>query len=47
MQSEKALETLDNPQVIIAVANEEEQAKLKNYFHQRGMVTMIDYFFFC
>jgi glycosyltransferase involved in cell wall biosynthesis len=47
MQSEKAIETLDNPQIIIAVANHEEQAILKNYFHQRGMETMIDYFFFC
>lgn len=47
MQPEKALETLDNPQVIVAVANEEEQAKLKYYFHKKGMETMIDYFFFC
>lgn len=47
MQSETAIETLDNPQVIVAVANHEEQAILKKYFQQKGMVTMLDYFFFC
>lgn len=47
MQPENYLETLDKPQVIVAVANHEEQTELKNYFHQKGMETMKDYFFFC
>lgn len=47
MQPENYLEMLDNPQVIVAVANHEEQAELKKYFHEKGMETMKDYFFFC
>ena len=47
MQSETALQNFDNPQVIVAVANDEEQAALKNNFHQKNMETMRDYFFFC
>ncbi len=47
LQHEKSIETIDNPQIIIAVANEKEQVILKNYFHQKGMKTMLDYFFFC
>lgn len=47
MQPEKALERLDNPQVIVAVANEAEQDELKKYFHKKNMKTMEDYFFFC
>ena len=47
MQSEAAIEELKKPQVIVAVANDEEQAVLKRYFHQRRMETMKDYFFFC
>lgn len=47
MQSESILETLEKPQVIVAVANHEEQAELKQHFHKNGMETMEDYFFFC
>ncbi|MFK7949328.1 MAG: glycosyltransferase, partial [Saprospiraceae bacterium] len=47
MQAETALENLENPQVIVAVANHEEQAELKQHFHKNGMETMLDYFFFC
>jgi glycosyltransferase involved in cell wall biosynthesis len=47
MQAELTLENLKEPQVIVAVANDEEQAELKRYFHEKGMETMKDYFFFC
>ena len=47
MQSESALEMLENPQVIVAVANHEEQTELITHFHENGMETMLDYFFFC
>ena len=47
MQPEQFVETLENPQIIVAVANNEEQMELKNYFHQHDWETMIDYFFFC
>ena len=47
MQSETDLDNFENPQIIVAVANEAEQAELKTRFHQREMKTMEDYFFFC
>lgn len=47
MQSDSYLKRLTYPQVIVAVANNDEQAALKKHFHKNGMKTMKDYFFFC
>lgn len=41
------LKTLENPQSIISVANAKEQKRIKNYFENLGMQSIIDYFFFC
>ena len=41
------LETLENPQSIVSVANAKEQGIIKDYFKTQNMQSMIDYFFFC
>lgn len=41
------LETLNNSQSIVTVANEEAQVNIKNYFSKLDKQSMIDYFFFC
>ncbi|MFK7781457.1 glycosyltransferase family 2 protein [Psychroserpens sp.] len=41
------LETLQNPQSIITVANSIEQSNIKSYFESIHMKVMKDYFFFC
>ena len=41
------LEKLKKPQSIIAVANTEEQSKIKAYFSELGQIRMGNYFFFC
>ena len=43
----KILEELPNTQSIITVANEEAQKEIKDYFKDRNMQPMTDYFFFC
>lgn len=43
----KVLETLQNPQSIVTVANEQSQKEIRNYLHQQGFKNMKDYFFFC
>ncbi|WP_420322443.1 glycosyltransferase [Flagellimonas sp.] len=43
----KALESLNNPQSIITVANEEAQSEIRNFFDGIGQKPMEDYFFFC
>ncbi|NAS30482.1 glycosyltransferase [Flavobacteriaceae bacterium R38] len=41
------LKTLDRPQSIVTVANEEAQKEIQNYMHKNEMQSMTDYFFFC
>ena len=41
------LNSLDNPQSIVSVANNEAQLEIKAYFKMQSMKAMIDYFFFC
>ncbi len=41
------LEKIPNSQSIIAVANEEEQNHIHDYFNKKGKISMKDYFFFC
>ena len=41
------LATLENPQSIITVANEEDQTEIENYLLKLRQVPMKDYFFFC
>lgn len=41
------LETLDNFQTIVSVANNEEQEKIRTYFFKLKKESMLDYFFFC
>lgn len=47
MNSTTFIEQLEQPQVIIAVANEAEQLELKQYFYSKNWKTMEDFFFFC
>jgi len=47
MQHYSQLKKLKNPQCIVAVANEDEQALIHDYFMQLGHKPMVDYFFFC
>jgi len=42
-----ALETLENPQSIVTVANSKAQMEIRDYFKKLGQSPMIDYFFFC
>lgn len=39
--------SLNQPQTIVTVANENEQKDITNYFKERQMLPMKDYFFFC
>jgi len=41
------MDTLENPQCIITVANAEAQQAIRQYMSDLGMVSMKDYFFFC
>lgn len=41
------LETLNRPQSIVTVANEDSQAAIRAYFDGLEMQPMIDYYFFC
>lgn len=41
------LSTLENPQTIICVANNEAQVEIKDYFKTLEMESMVDYYFFC
>ena len=41
------LSSLNQPQTIVTVANENEQKDITNYFKERQMLPMKDYFFFC
>ena len=43
----ETLSTLDNPQSIVTVANQEAQKEITLYFKAQNMVSMEDYFFFC
>ncbi|GAB5563239.1 MAG: glycosyltransferase [Winogradskyella sp.] len=43
----KYLKELKNPQCIVTVANEIEQAKISKYLKEQQMQSMQDYFFFC
>lgn len=43
----KYLETIQNPQSIITVANSRAQKEIKAYLRNQNMVPMVDYFFFC
>lgn len=47
MKSFKYLETLNNFQSIISVANKEEQASIRKYLLKLNKASMQDYFFFC
>ncbi len=47
MKAFKYLETLDNFQSIINVANKDEQAIIRKYFSKLNKESMHDYFFFC
>jgi glycosyltransferase involved in cell wall biosynthesis len=42
-----ALESLENPQSIITVANEQAQKEIKHYLKQLGQTRVSDFFFFC
>ena len=41
------LETLENPQSIITVANEQAQTEIRGYLGELGQMAMKDFFFFC
>ena len=41
------LASLSNPQIIITVANEDEQKKIRSYMHELELVPSSDYFLFC
>lgn len=41
------LKSLQNPQSIVTVANEEAQQQIRHYFESQNMHPMIDYFLFC
>ena len=41
------LKKLQKPQIIITVANEEDQKSIKNYLYTLDLENMNDYFFFC
>ncbi|TLP79744.1 glycosyltransferase [Maribacter sp. ACAM166] len=41
------LNTIEIPQCIITVANEEEQQSIKSFFNKKGQLPAQDYFFFC
>ena len=41
------LKTLNNPQSIVTVANQDAQTYIKNYFYKLNKYSMVDYFFFC
>jgi len=43
----KHLETINNAQSIITVANPEAQIEIKSYLKNQNRVPMVDYFFFC
>lgn len=43
----QALETLENPQSIVTVANSKAQMEIRDYFKKLAQSPMIDYFFFC
>ena len=43
----KYLESINNSQSIITVANNEAQIEIRSYLHKQNMKAMIDYFFFC
>lgn len=47
LNSIKNIFSWNKPQMIIAVANKNEQLALKTYFNQRKLKPMMDYFFFC
>ncbi|MFT6127168.1 MAG: glycosyltransferase involved in cell wall biosynthesis [Flavobacteriaceae bacterium] len=43
----KELESIENAQSIITVANPREQEIITHYFNERGAISMKDFFFFC
>lgn len=47
LQTYHALESMNNPQSIITVANESAQMEIQDYFSRLAMQPMSDYFFFC
>ena len=47
MNHYRYLEKINNPQSIIAVANEKDQKVIHSYFGKLGQERMQDYFFFC
>lgn len=47
MQHFEFLETLQNPQCIVTVANQEAQKLIREYLGRFKLVSMKDYFFFC
>lgn len=47
LHSFEFLNSIDNPQSIITVANSQSQKEIKEYMSHQKMITMKDYFFFC
>ncbi|MEZ5009790.1 MAG: glycosyltransferase [Chitinophagales bacterium] len=47
LTSSHQMETIENAQIIVAVANKVEQKELKDYFKTANLEVMKDYFFFC
>lgn len=47
MQHYETLTSLENPQSIVTVANEDAQRMIRHYFTKLGQHPMLDYFFFC
>lgn len=47
MLSFQVLESMENSQSIITVANESAQQEIRSYFQKKNMFHMADYFFFC
>ena len=43
----KHLETIENAQSIITVANPNAQKEIKTYLNKQNRQPMVDYFFFC
>lgn len=47
MHNYHKIHELENPQVLVSVANEEAQTEIKQLFNSKNMTPMEDYFFFC
>jgi len=47
MHNYTKIDELENPQVLVSIANNEAQIEIKQLLHKKAMKPMEDYFFFC